>query len=850
MRKVAKAIRVGLLDMRGDMRRFTLLIACLAIGTALIAGVSSVGASFEQTVEKEAALLMGGDVEISRADRVASAEELTLLHSFGDVASVVDTNVRARTNSKDAFVDLVSVGETYPLMGELRSPQLPAGAVVSEFLAFDGSNFGAIIDPLMLDDLGIGVGDYVEIAGRDFEVRGELTALPDAAVRGFRLGRIAVISSEGLATLGDWTSPLPGLGTWFRYKVRIASGDAEAGKVAIETALNDPTWTVRSARDGLGPMVRYYDLFMRFLVIVGLASLLIGGVSVWTGISAYVSERAGVIAILRSMGAGRARIFVHFFTQVAVLAAIGVGIGLLIGGGAALLALPIVGQAVGVELPQTLHVQPLLIATGVGLLTAFSFSYLPLQQAQAVSPVMLFRSKGLAAPPIDWSKLFASLRAIPLVLAGIGFFWLAVLMTDDATLVAAFATVSVLAVIIFRVALALASRALSWLPEPRNRVLRYALRDMGAGSNAPAVVISVGLALAMLVVVLVLEVNLRNEYLGASVFDAPSFVASDLFEDEVEDLEQMRGERTDITRFTSTPMLRGSLTAINGTPAAAVATRGPEASFLLGGEVPLTYRSELPATSKLVSGTWWPADYFGPPLVSLHQSLRSGLGVDVGDKLTFTVFGEEITATVANFRDYSWQGGIDFLATFAPGVLEAFPATLLGAVTAARGQEDALERHLAAAFPDVRFIAIGETLTQITTALGQLSLAASLVGGIAVSNGLLVLIGSLATGRRQRQADAVITKVLGAKRFEVISVAVVHYVLLALFAALLATPIGIGLAWILTMVLLEVDFSFDPVTLTLVELGAVLITGFLGAMTISRVLSMRPAHLLRQLGVD
>src|SRR5690606_38347083 len=131
------------------------------------------------------------------------------------------------------------------------------------------------------------------------------------------------------------------------------------------------------------------------------------------------------------MGAGRARIFVHFFTQVAVLAAIGVGIGLLIGGGAALLALPIVGQAVGVELPQTLHVQPLLIATGVGLLTAFSFSYLPLQQAQAVSPVMLCRSKGLAAPPIDWSKLFASLRAIPLVLAGIGFFWLAVLMTDD-----------------------------------------------------------------------------------------------------------------------------------------------------------------------------------------------------------------------------------------------------------------------------------------------------------------------------------------------------------------------------------------------------------------------------------
>ena len=68
--------------------------------------------------------------------------------------------------------------------------------------------------------------------------------------------------------------------------------------------------------------------------------------------------------------------------------------------------------------------------------------------------------------------------------------------------------------------------------------------------------------------------------------------------------------------------------------------------------------------------------------------------------------------------------------------------------------------------------------------------------------GLLVLIGSLAMGRRRRQADAVITRVLGASRIEVLSAAVLRYILLAAFAALLATPIGIALAWLLTTVLL------------------------------------------------
>jgi putative ABC transport system permease protein len=354
----------------------------------------------------------------------------------------------------------------------------------------------------------------------------------------------------------------------------------------------------------------------------------------------------------------------------------------------------------------------------------------------------------------------------------------------------------------------------------------------------------------MLVVVLVLEVNLRNEYLGASVFDAPTFVASDLFDDEVEALEALRNEGGDITRFTATPMLRGALTEVNGTPVAALRPRGPEASFLLSGEVPLTFRQELPSSSRLVAGAWWPADYQGPPLVSLHQSLRSGLGVNIGDQLTFTIFGEPIRSQVASFRDYSWQGGIDFLATFSPGVLEAFPSTLLGAVTAAPGREDAVERQLAAAFPDVRFIAIGETLEQITVALGQLSLAASLVGGLAVGNGLLVLIGTLASGRRQRQADAVITKVLGATQIEVLAVSVVHYVLLASFAALLATPLGIGLAWMLTMVLLDVDFALNATTLSAVNAGAVVITGLLGATTILGALSRRPALFLRELGAD
>jgi putative ABC transport system permease protein len=221
--------------------------------------------------------------------------------------------------------------------------------------------------------------------------------------------------------------------------------------------------------------------------------------------------------------------------------------------------------------------------------------------------------------------------------------------------------------------------------------------------------------------------------------------------------------------------------------------------------------------------------------------------VKTGDEITFDIFGDSVTAKIANFRDYSWQAGIDFLVAFAPGALEAYPATLLGAVKAAPGREDAVERSLAAALPEVRFIAIGETLDQIAQALGQLSLAASLVGGLAVGNGLLVLIGSLAAGRQQRRADALITKVLGARQGEIIWAFVLQFFLLAVFATILATILGLTVAWTLTMALLDVDFTVNQWVIAAVGAGAIAIVAALGASTVLDAFRTAPARLLREL---
>lgn len=848
MRALLAAARVGLKEMAGDWRRFSLLIICLAVGTALIAGVSSVSSAITRAVDQNAAMLMGGDLEFTRSDRAANASELAILEQAGTLASVIETNLGAASANGEAFVDLVAAGPGYPLLGGVGTSDTEA--MIAPFTALGERNdmFGALVDPVMLDQLGLKIGDTIAIGGTDFEVRGTLTGLPDGPVRGFRLGLASLISTDGFAKVSDRTSPLPGLGTNFRYKLLLASGDTEAERARLAAELGDAGWEIRSALDGLGPMLRYYELFTGFLMVVGLGSLLIGGVSVWSVMSAYIGERSGVIAVLRSLGAARWRVLVHFLVQVLALGLVGVGIGIAIGVTIGLVVLPTVGGAIGIPLARDIDVLAILVAGAVGLITAFAFSYLPLVQAQMVSPANLFRSKGLGAPRIDWRKFLASGELLPLAAAIVLFFWLAVILTGDLTLVLAFAGAAIGAAVLLQLGSRLALMGLAKLPAPRWRPLRQSLRAIvGTTRNSSAVVTAVGLAMVILVVVQVLAINLRNEFLGASVFDAPTLVASDLFPDEMQTLEAAVGPEHGISLVTATPMLRGTVTTVAGKPIESISANGPEAAFLLSGEIPMTYRTVLPPASRLVEGQWWPADYTGPALVSLHQNLRQGLGIKLGDEIGFDIFGDTVTAKVGNFRDYAWQGGIDFLVAFSPGVLDSYPSTILAAVTAADGRAEEVERYLANEFIDIKFIEIGATLTRITEALSQLSLAVASVGGIAVLNGLLILIGSLASGRRQRESDAVLHKVLGARRSEILVTALIQFLLLAVFAAIIAIPAGIFTAWLLTQVLLNVSFAVEPATISVVVAGLVGMTAILGATTLLRVLSIRPALLLREM---
>ena len=178
-------------------------------------------------------------------------------------------------------------------------------------------------------------------------------------------------------------------------------------------------------------------------------------------------------------------------------------------------------------------------------------------------------------------------------------------------------------------------------------------------------------------------------------------------------------------------------------------------------------------------------------------------------------------------------------------MIEGAPQSSFGTVWVLPGSEHRVEAALIKAFPMLNFVSVGDTLARIRSVFDGLGNAIALVSGTAVLAGILVLAGALSVGRRQREADAMVMKVLGARRRDVIAAFLVEYALLGAIAAILATAIALLGAWATATWLLDIDFAVPLGQLGGVTLLVIATTVLTGALITRSAMSTSPAAKLR-----
>ncbi|HYP58019.1 MAG TPA: FtsX-like permease family protein [Beijerinckia sp.] len=842
-------LRIALRDFRGGLRGFGVFLACIALGVAAISGVGAVSRALGDGLARQGRTILGGDVSFELIQRELSEAEQSFLAAHGKLSRVAVMRAMARSESGDtALVEIKAVDQSYPAPGEIG---LDPPQDLSETLAEKNGAYGMAADAALLVRLNLKVGDRLEIGDARFDLRATITNEPDRLAGGIGFGPRVLMSEAALRATG---LVVPGSLVRWLNRVSLGGTNAQAsdGEVsdfveAAQKTFPQAGWEVRTRQNVSPQFSRNLERFTEFLTLVGLTSLIIGGVGVANAIRGYVERKKPVIATLKSLGATGSYVFVLMLAQVMLVALLGMALGAVIGAAMPFIAAAAFGSLLAFPLAPAIYPGPIAAGFVYGTLTALVFSLGPLGRAHDVSVSALFRDQiepNRALPRKRYLFMMALAAAsLGAVVIGLATDRRLVLIYMGATL-AAFALLRIVALLIMMAA--------KRLPHARQVSWRLAIANIHRpGALTPSVVLSLGLGLALLVALTLIDGNLHAELDHLQPGQTPSFFFVGVPSGQAQEFQDFLKSRAAEGRLELVPMLRGRIVKLKGQPAEAAKPK-EDAAWALQGDRGITFSRFLPEGSQLVSGAWWPQDYSGPPLVSLESDVAEGLGLAVGDVITVNVLGREIEARIANTRKVNWRSfGMNFVLVFTPSSFTGAPHSDLATLTFPNGGEKdkelALLRETARLFPAITSIRVKDALDAVNALVGQLALAVRGASSIALLASILVLGGALAAGQQARVHDAVILKTLGATRGRLLAAFLLEYGLIGLCTAIFGVAAGGAAAYAITVRVMKLDFLWLWPQALLVAASALVLTILLGLLGTWRILGRKPAPYLRDL---
>jgi putative ABC transport system permease protein len=391
-------------------------------------------------------------------------------------------------------------------------------------------------------------------------------------------------------------------------------------------------------------------------------------------------------------------------------------------------------------------------------------------------------------------------------------------------------------------------RAAVRLPRPKAPLPRLALANLHRpGAQTRALVVALGLGLTLFVTLAAIQTSINNEIASSVPKRAPSFFVLDIPRPEAAHFQAMVRQAAPSAIINIIPALRGRIIAYGGQRVDEM-DELPKGAWALNGDRGLTYGAVLPKGSTITAGKFWDASYKGPPLVSMEEEVAASLGLGVGDDITISLLGVEVSAKIASLRTVDWENfGLNYVLLFSPGSLDAAPHNMAATLTVPKSAEAALAKSLPLAFPSAAVIAVGDVVSQVTALLSQMAKAIAAAASIAIFSGIAVLVGAIAASRASRIYDSVIMKLLGATRRQILGAQAMEYGILALLLSAVALALGVGAGWFVIVQIFDFKFAPDWGVLALTLLGGAGITFVLGLAGSLPILAARPAQALRSL---
>ena len=848
MTKLAFVLRMTWRETRAEARHLALLLGAVAVGVAALVAINSFTSNVQESVRLQARALLGADLSFS-SRRPFSPAVNAVLDSLPAAGVARVTNFPAMAyvarTTGSRLVQASAVQGLFPFYGAIKTEPGPAWGSLQR-------GHHVVVDPALLPALGAQVGDSLTLGESRFLITGTLQNLPgDVGIRTAFGPRIFIpaqfLDETRLLRFGSQAER--------QAFIKLREG-ASAQSIAqkLRPRLNPQHVRVRTVADDRENLNNLLTRLSRYLGLVALVALLLGGVGVGSAVVVFVRRKLETIAVLRCLGATAGQVFAIYLTQAAALGLAGS----LLGATAGVLVQQLLPVLLHGLLPVDVHAAivpgAVALAVGLGAWTALIFALLPLLGVRLVSPLAAIRRPYEAVPvPRDrwrWPAIAA------LVASVVG---LASLEVGNGLTGLVFTGTIGLALGVLWLAAWLLVRGLRrWFPATWPYVWRQGLANLFRPANQTvAVVLALGFGAFLLSTLFLVQHNLRRGLELTGGPRRPNLLLLDIQSDQAQAVAASLRARG-LAEYGPVPLVPMRIRSIKGRPVeellADTGGRGrgePANAWALRREYRSTYRDTLVASERLVAGRWWSAatssDTAKAVSISVEQDLARELGVGLGDEIVWDVQGVALPSRVTSLREVNWaRFEPNFFVVFAPGHLEQAPQMLVALTriddAATRGS---FQRELAERFSNVTTVDLALVQQQLEQLVDRVALAIRFMAAFSLAVGGLVLVGAIATTRLQRLRESLLLRTLGATRRQVLRIALAEYLALGLLASVTAVVLATAAGWGLTRWYFDGRFWIPFLPLLGLVAGIATVSVTVGLWTTREALSGTPLEVLR-----
>ncbi|KAA0264380.1 putative ABC transporter permease subunit YbbP [Hafnia alvei] len=780
----------------------------LTLAVACVLALGSISDRMERGLSQQSRDFLAGD-KVLRSAHPADEQWLAQAQQDGlSVSRQLSFTTMTFAGDRPQLADVKATDTLYPLYGELITQ--PAG--------LRPEPGEVLVASRLLSLLNLKVGDSLDVGDATLKVAGVVVQEPDNGFNPFQTAPRILIN---LADVDKTGAVQPGSRLSYRY---MFAGPADAIERFTQylTPQLKPDQKLFGLEESGGTLGKSLQRSQQFLLLSALLTLLLAVAAVTVAMNHYCRSRYELVAILKTLGAGRKTLLRLIAGQwLALLLVSGVA-----GSALGLMFESLLIRLLAPVLPAALPAAggwPWIWALGGMVLISLVVGLRPYRQLMATQPLRVLRSDAFR---VVWPlRYYLPITALILIAGLISLVGLSTLLWS--LLLGMVALAFLLSVVGWGGLVVLRRLTL------KNLALRLAVNRL---LRQPAATISqlaaFSLSFMLLALLLVLRGDLLDRWQQQLPPDSPNYFLMNMTEQQVSLVKNFL-EQHQVEARTFYPVVRVRLTEINGHEATKLIAEDAPGGEAVNRELNLTWQDKLPEHNPLTAGNW-------PPKtgeVSIEQGIAERLGLGVGDEVTFSGDTQSFSAKITSLRKVDWESlRPNFYFIFPPHALDGQPQTWLTSFRYVGNEQ--LLTQLNRQFPTLSLLDIGAILQQASQVLQQVSRALEVMVILVIICGVLLLMAQVQVGMQQRRQELRVYRTLGAGMRLLRRTLWSEFALLGLVSGIAAAAGAEVALWLLQRQVFDFPWQPNYLMWVLVPIsGALLLSlcgGFLGARLLKR----------------